>query len=210
MLRFWRSAAARTVLGASGGLLLAGITGVALVQAAAADDGEVSVEVEIGSVDEPGVLALSVSADSTVLEENGSTATVRQFSGALPTVTVTDTRSAEEIPDEAWWSVTGVASNFAGDAEQPDITADHLGWTPRLIDGGESGGVSEGEPVDTVLDEGPDNVGLEGQELLAMAWNSGEIAGEGQWTATADLLLKVPAAVESGRYTSMLTLSLFE
>ena len=162
---------------------------------------------EIGSVDEPGVLALSVSADST-WRRTVQPPTVRQFSGALPTVTVTDTRSAEEIPDEAWWSVT--TSNFAGDAEQPDITADHLGWTPRLIDGGESGGVSEGEPVDTVLDEGPDNVGLEGQELLAMAWNSGEIAGEGQWTATADLLLKVPAAVESGRYTSMLTLSLFE
>lgn len=205
-----RSGVARTVAGALGGVLLVGIAGVAVAQAAEVDGDEVAVDVQIAAIEEPGVLALSVATGSTTLTENGSTPTVRRFTGVLPTVTVTDTRTQDEIPAGAAWSVTGIASNFVGDAGQDPITPDHLGWTPRLIDGGASGSVAEGDPVATVLDGGPDGVGLVGQELLAMAWDSGEIASEGQWTANADLQLKVPVSVAPGTYVSTITLSLFE
>src|SRR5699024_11422140 len=57
----------------------------------------------------------------------------------------------------------------------------------------------------------PDNVGLEGQELLQLALDSSEAtAANGEWTATADLTLKTPLDVEPGSYSSTVTLSLFE
>ena len=59
-----------------------------------------------------------------------------------------------------------------------------------------------------MLDSPPNNVGLVGQELLAMAPSSQEAIGS--WDATADLLLKVPSDVAPGAYASTLTLSLFE
>uniref|UniRef100_UPI0018DD1A31 hypothetical protein n=1 Tax=Agromyces laixinhei TaxID=2585717 RepID=UPI0018DD1A31 len=174
------------------------------------DDAGVDVNVSIAEINEPGVLAMSVADTTTTLTEEGSTATVRQFTGTLPTVTVTDTRTADEIPDDAFWSVVGSSTDFTGDAGQPTIGAGHLGWAPNLIDGGDSGQVSEGDQVDTVLDAGPDNVGLVDQELLAMAFDSGDIAAEGQWTANASLFLRTPATVAAGDYTARLTLSLFE
>ena len=70
--------------------------------------------------------------------------------------------------------------------------------------------MAEGDQVDTVLDAGPNNVGLVDQELLAMAFDSEAVAPEGQWTATADLFLRTPATVAPGNYTATLTLSLFE
>jgi len=192
----------------AGAIVLAGVAGAA----AAADDGDqdIDVTVEIAQIDEPGVLAMSVAAGSVSLVEDGSTALVRQFTGTLPQVTVTDTRTPDEIPAGVAWTVMGSATAFTGDAGQPDIDAGHLGWTPRLVDGGDSGLVSEGDPVDTVLDEGDDAVGLVDQELLAMAADSGAIAEEGQWTATADLALRTAATVAPGTYRSVLTLSLFE
>lgn len=208
--RISKTMAVRATAGALGGVLLVGVAGAAIAQADELDNGEVTVNVEIAAIEEPGVLAMTVAGDSVSLVETGSTPTVRQFTGVLPTVTVTDTRTEAEIPDGAFWSVTGISSSFVGDAGQPDISAGNLGWAPQLIDGGDSGGVSAGEPVDTVLDSGPDNVGLIDQELLAMAWDSAEIASEGQWTANADLALKVPATVAPGTYASTLTLSLFE
>jgi hypothetical protein len=103
--------------------------------------------------------------------------------------------------------VVGSATDFAGDDAQDPIGGEYLGWTPRLIDGGDSGLVAEGDPVDGELDGGP---GLVDQELLAMAFDSGQIVTEGSWTATADLTLRVPTTVQPGTYTSTLTLSLFE
>ncbi|HEY9323560.1 MAG TPA: hypothetical protein VIP50_01400, partial [Agromyces sp.] len=70
--------------------------------------------------------------------------------------------------------------------------------------------VAEGDQVDTILDTGANAVGLVDQELLAMAYNSGDIATEGQWTATANLFLRTPATTTPGDYTANLTLSLFE
>jgi hypothetical protein len=199
---------ARASAAAMGGLLLTGVAGAAL--AAEFGDDTVDVNVEIAELNEPGVLAMSVAGTSVALAENGSTATMRQFTGTLPTVTVTDTRTAEQIPDGTGWYVLGTATDFIGSAGQPAIGAGNLGWTPHLINGGESGQVAEGEQVDTVLDSGPDAVGLVDQELLALAIDSEAIAPEGQWTANADLFLRTGATVQPGTYGSTLTISLFE
>lgn len=173
--------------------------------------GDVDVTVSIPAVATPGTLAMSVDSTRVALTENGSTGLVRQFTGTLPSVTITDTRSADEIPGNAGWYVLGTASVFEGSAGQSAIGPEHLGWTPRLLDGGEAGLVAEGEPVQTVLDaDADDPFGLVDQELLALAMNSQEIAPEGRWTATADLVLRTSADVDPGEYTGFVTLSLFE
>lgn len=176
------------------------------------DSGELEVTVEIEEIAEPGVLALTIAADSVALSEDGSTLLVRQFVGTLPTVTVTDTRTPDEIPDGVGWAVLGNATDFAGDAGQDPISAGHLGWRPQLIDGGDTGLVAEGEEVVTVLDEPTqpgNNVGLVDQELLVSTFDSGAVAG-GSYTVNAELFLRTPADVAAGSYTSVLTLSLFE
>ncbi|MFJ5955249.1 hypothetical protein ACIQC5_04745 [Paenarthrobacter sp. NPDC092416] len=189
--------------------LLLGVAGMAMAEENHGDQ-DVDVNVGITELVDGGVLAMSVAGTATTLTEDGSTPTVRQFKGTLPTVTVTDTRTASEIPAGAGWYVLGTSTDFAGGAGQPAISASHLGWAPRVIDGGESGLVAEGDQVDTVMDSSPIAVGLVDQELLALALDSGAIASEGQWTATADLFLRTPATVAPGGYTAKLTLSLFE
>ncbi|WP_395242700.1 hypothetical protein ACGGZK_10990 [Agromyces sp. MMS24-K17] len=202
-----REVVARCAMVAAGAVVLAGVATAASAEEQYGGE-DIDVSVEIAEIDEPGVLALSVAGGAVQLTESGTTPTVRQFTGTLPTVTVTDTRTAEEIPDDAFWYVLGSATDFQGSAGQSPIPASLLGWVPALIDGGESGLVSEGDPVAGGLDAG--GRGLVDVELLAMAASSEAIAGEGQWTATADLKLRTPASVEPGSYTSTLTLSLFE
>lgn len=199
---------ARSGAALAGGLLLTGVATTAMAAEYGSDD--VDVNVQIAELEEPGVLAMTVAGTTTTLTERGSTATVRQFTGTLPTVTVTDTRSPEDIPAGAGWYVLGSATDFIGSAGQPAIGADHFGWTPNLIDGGDSGQVAEGDQVDTVLDSGPNAVGLVDQELLALAPDSAAIATEGQWTANANLFLRTEPTVAPGAYASVLTLSLFE
>ncbi|MER7282855.1 hypothetical protein ABT369_51365 [Dactylosporangium sp. NPDC000244] len=176
------------------------------------DSSDVQVTVDIPAIHQPGVLALSVAGNAVTLAENGSTALVRQFTGTLPTVRVTDTRTGDEIPAGASWAVLGTSSAFTGTAGQPAITADHLGWKPRLIDGGETGQVAEGEEVVTVLDDPTqpgNNVGLKDQELLVSTYDSAAVAG-GAYDVNADLFLRTPADVAAGSYHATLTISLFE
>ncbi|WP_308797786.1 hypothetical protein [Agromyces silvae] len=188
---------------------------VAVAGAATAEehlgDSDVDVTVDIAEIDEPGVLALTIAGTSTTLTETGSDALIREFTGALPTVTVTDTREADEIPDGAFWYVLGTATSFIGSNGEAPIGAEYLGWAPRLIDA-DPGSVSAGDEVFSVVDanEAPNNVGLVDEELFAVASDSGAIAADGQWTATADLSLRTPATVAPGSYSSTLTLSLFE
>jgi hypothetical protein len=203
---------ARVTAGAAGAVLLVGVAGAAF-----ADDDpgygtdDVDVNVTIGEAAEPGVLAMTVAGDSTALTESGSTATIRQFTGTLPTVTVTDTRVfPDRISPDAFWYVLGSTSDFIGTAGQPAITAGHLGWTPALVGTTDPGEVAAGDPVDTVLDTGPDAVGVVDQELLAMAASSADINPTGSWSVNAGLTLKTPITVAPGNYTSTLTLSLFE
>ncbi|MEF3405116.1 hypothetical protein [Agromyces sp. CCNWLW203] len=201
-----RELLARCALVAAGAVVLGSVATTASAEEQHGGE-DIDVSVEIARIDEPGVLALTVAGGYAALSESGSTPSVRQFTGALPTVTVTDTRTADEIPDDAYWYVLGSATDFAGAAGQPSIPASLLGWVPALIDGGDSGLVGAGDPVDGELDAGP---GLVDVELLAMAAASEAIVDEGSWTATADLSLRTPATVEPGNYTSTLTLSLFE
>ena len=201
--------AARCAAVTLGAALLTAVAGPAIADENYGDQ-DVDVNVSIPELTGPGVLAMTVDGTSTYLAENGSTEFVRQFTGTLPTVTVTDTRSADQIPDGAGWYVLGSTSAFTGETGQDPIGADHFGWAPRLIDGGESGLVTEGDQVDTVLDDGNDAVGLVDQELLALALDSGAVAEEGQWTASADLFLHTDSTVEAGDYTGQLPLSLYE
>ena len=198
--------------GAAGVLLVGSVAMAAPVSADPGDSGDVTVTVEIEELVEPGVLAMSIAGDSVALTEDGSTLLVRQFVGGLPTVTVTDTRTVDEVPEGAAWAVLGSATDFTGAAGQEPIGAGHLGWKPRLVDGGDTGLVSEGEEVVTVLDEPTqpgNNVGLVDQELLVSTFDSGAVAG-GAYSVDADLFLRTPADVAAGEYTSTLTLSLFE
>ena len=201
-----RELLARCALVAAGAVVLGSVATTASAEEQHGGE-DIDVSVEITRNDEPGVLALTVAGGSAALTESGSTPSVRQFTGGLPTVTVTDTRTPDEIPDDAFWYVVGSASDFLGSAGQPSIPASLLGWVPELIDGGDSGLVGAGDPVAGELDAG---AGLVDVELLAMASVSEAVAEEGSWTATADLLLRAPATVEPGNYSSTLTLSLFE
>jgi hypothetical protein len=203
-----KGAAARCAAGVLGGLMLVGVGSAAF---AAYPDAEgssgVDVNVDVAQV-ENGALSLTVANAETTLTETGSTAEYRQFTGALPNVTVTDTRT--DIPAGAYWYVTGQASSFVGATGQPAITADHLGWSPALVTTG-NGEVAAGDVVGTSLDTAPNNVGLTGEELLALSLDSAaSTAASGQWTANANLVLKTPVDVAPGSYTSLLTLSLFE
>ncbi|MEF3402412.1 hypothetical protein [Agromyces sp. CCNWLW203] len=203
-----KGAAARCAAGVLGGLMLVGV-GTAAFAAYPDPEGSsgVDVKVDIAEV-QNGALSLTVENTETALTETGSTAEYRQFTGALPNVTVTDTRT--EVPSGVFWYVTGQASDFVGAAGQPSITPDHLGWSPALVTTG-NGEVAAGDEVKTSLDAAPNNVGLTGEELLALALDSASAtAASGQWTAGANLVLKTPVDVAPGGYTSLLTLSLFE
>lgn len=194
-----------TTLGAAalGAMLLGGVATLALADE---EQGSNDVDILVDVAELPsGALALSIGGDSTTLTEGVTDNTSRIFTGSLPTVTVSDTRDAADIPDGAFWYVVGSVSQFSSGANT--IPAENLGWAPALIDGGELGLVAEGDVVDPALDGGP---GLVDQELLAMASDSAEVHEEGAWTATADLTLKTAMTVEPGMYSARLTLSLFE
>jgi hypothetical protein len=209
-MKFSKGAVARIAVAAAGGLVLVGTAGAAF--AAEVGDENVDVNVQIAPVDGPGSLSLTVAGTSATLTESPSgDAEVRQFDGALPTVTVTDTRDVADIPADRFWYVVGQASAFTGPGGAT-ISPDHLGWTPRLVDGGDTGLVAEGEEVMTSEDTGDDAVGLVDQELLYTALDSAAVkdSGESSWTANAALVLKTDTGVTPGAYSSTLTLSLFE
>ncbi|MGW5265904.1 hypothetical protein ACWEQG_33420 [Microbispora sp. NPDC004025] len=198
---------AASVLGLS--LAGAGLAGPAL-----ADDepgSGIDVSVNIQPTTTPGQLSMTVADNNGVsLQENGSDAAARQFTGTLPTVTVTDTRTPEEIPDGEYWAVVGQASQFvAADDPAKTIGPEYLGWKPRLLSDSSTGAVSAGEPVSSVISDGTGapEVGLEGQELLVSTANSSDEIGTSK--VNADLALRTAVDVAAGEYHSTLTLSLF-
>ena len=209
-----KTTAVRATAVTVGAMLLTAAAAAAHADELVGGDSTVDVTVEVAPLTEPGVLAMTVAGTEVALTEGTSGApSVREFTGQLPTVTITDTRTAEEIPDAAAWYVLGTTSDFVGDAGQAPIGAGHLGWRPNLVDGGESGLVAVGDEVVTVIDaptQGGNNVGLVDQELFASAWDSEDVAADGAWTANADLFLRTSSDVAPGNYTSKLTLSLFE
>jgi len=173
----------------------------------AADEDSIDVQVEIAPAAEPGVLALTVADDATTLTEGEASGTDRTFAGTLPTVTVTDTRLAENIDPESFWYVMGAISDFTGSAGQPAISsADGFGWYPDIVSGNPAGGsqvVAPGDDVD------PGTGGFVDAELLANVDSAVDAAG-GSYSATAGLLLKTPATVAPGAYSATITLTLLE
>ncbi|MBS1697442.1 MAG: hypothetical protein JST25_03455 [Actinobacteria bacterium] len=207
-----KSTVARCAAGALGGLLLVGV-GTAAFAAYPDADGTsgVDVSVDIAAV-QNGALTLTVDGTATTLAENGSTATDRVFTGALPRVTVTDTRT--DVPAGSYWYVTGQAGDFVGTNSQPNIPASQLGWTPADIAEGNGEVAPGGEVVpsnDSPTQPG-NNTGLvDGTDLLYMALDSADAkAVQGSWSTTANLKLKTSSTVAPGSYSSLLTLSLFE
>lgn len=193
---------ATAVVGAAT-LSVVGGSGVAVALDDPYGNSDVAVTVDIAEIDGPGVLAMTVAGGSTALTEAGSTATERQFTGTLPTVTVTDTRDPADIPANAYWYVLGSITDFTGTAGQPSISAaDSFGWSPQLI-AGDPGSVSAGDTVDP-------GEGFSDSEMLSMAFDSATIAPEGTWSANAGLTLRTGAGVAPGQYSATLTLSLFE
>jgi hypothetical protein len=205
-----RSLLTRGAAGLAGGVLLLGVAGTAMAAEVEVGNDDVDVNVDITPMAGTGALSMSVAGSSTTLTENGSTSVIRQFTGTLPTVTVTDTRDPADIPEGAGWYVLGTSTDFVSADGASTIGAENFGWAPKLIDGGESGLVAEGDVVDTAIDGGPDGVGLVDQELLAITNGSAAVAEEGSWTANADLFLRTEPTVDAGQYSSTLTLSLFE
>src|SRR5690606_10707964 len=123
-----RFSVAQTAAVALGALLFTS-AGTAVASAASVDDSDVDIAVEITEQSSPGVLALSVAAGSTTLTEvESDDITVREFTGTLPTVTVTDTRT--DVP-EVPWAVLGTATDFVSGGDT--IGGAHLGWSPYLV-----------------------------------------------------------------------------
>lgn len=187
-------------------VLLFAAAGTAAATADETIDGwDVDITVEITDQN-PGVLALSVAADTTALTEvDSGDPLIREFIGTLPEVTVIDTR--DEAPDVPWY-VLGTATDFVSGAST--ITADHLGWSPTLSDDyGPS--VEPGGDIETVVDNPTsDGLGYADGELLYANFDQPADHARGSWSATAELRLKVDGTVDPGSYTSILTLSLFE
>lgn len=194
------------VLGAA---LLVSAGSAAMAADEESDTAGVDVNVEIEPLAGPGALALTVAGTETSLTEAASedgTALERTFTGELPTVTVTDTRVPEDIAADAAWYVLGSASTFVDAESDNTIGADHLGWSPQLVDGAGAGE----DFVEVGGDVEPNAPGLVDQELLYLAVSEAANAAGGVFSATADLTLKVPADVAAGKYSSTITLSLFE
>ena len=202
---------ARTAVGAVGGALLIGMAGVAVADEIESD--QVGVNVAIAALPSAGALTMSVAAPSTSLTEvDSDDEAYRQFNGTLPTVTVTDDRTV--VPENVFWYVVGQSSDFASATTTGTIGADRLGWTPALLpDSAANGEVAEGDQtvpsVDAETSLG-NNVGLAGEELLALALDSGEARPVGSWSANAALKLKTDVDVAPGAYASTITLTLWE
>lgn len=159
----------------------------------------VPVQAEIPEGDD-GVLALTVAdfGESVQLSAPENVGDRLRLTGALPEVTVTDSRTAAQA-GAGGWAVSGQADTFVSSGQK--LTADHLGWAPQVLT--PRGGLAAGSAVTTVLDGGP---GLATPSRLASA------NAEGRWgsaTLGADLLLEVPTDIQPGTYTGMVTLSLF-
>lgn len=166
------------------------------------DEGDIPVEAEIEGIDEdgndgestdPGALVLSVSEGTASLGNQRNAGDRLHLSGAMPSVTVTDTRQ-----DANGWEVSGQASDLtSGDAT---LAADHLGWVPSILDD------AEPAPGGTVAST------LAGGEGLATPQQLGKANAEtrmGSTELTADLNLEIPVDTETGTYEGAVSVSLF-
>jgi len=168
---------------------------------------EVSAQIIVAEAD---ALSMEVADKELILQEHDSNGDYRLFKGQLPEVTVLDGRDSDQIPEGVFWYTLGQAEDFTG---PETVSAAHLGWEPAVLQETDHDEVFAGERIETLLSAANDDdgVGLAGQELLAMAFDSIVANGVGiAWNADADVFFTVPNDTEPGIYTSELTLSLWE
>ena len=142
----------------------------------------------------PGALTMSVAPGSVTLGEAIDNGDRWTLNGALPTVSVTDTRA-----EALGWTASGQAAALTSGANA--VTPDHLGWTPMVAEAPE--GVSAGPVRVGVLKGG---AGLAVPATLAQASGLGRI---GTSELGADVELQVARTTAAGTYTGSVTVSVF-
>lgn len=147
-----------------------------------------------------GVLALTV-ADHGAAVDLGPAQNAGdrlRFTGELPDVTVSDSRSVAQA-GAGGWAVNGQAYTFSSGTRV--LGAEHLGWEPRVAT--PRAGVLAGDARATALGGGD---GLATPARLATAGPEGR---QGSATLGAQLRLEVPVDTAPGTYEGAVTLSLF-
>lgn len=159
---------------------------------ATGDSNDVSVDVTVPeeTVDpgEPGAFSWAIADSSATL----GTATQNAggtfgATGALPSITVTDTRA-----ESTGWSLNGKASNFTNGAQS--FSGSALGWTPSATN-------PTGGTITTGGTVAAGNPGLAESRTLASAGTAASA------TVNAGLELLAPAGTAAGSYTSTLTIT---
>ncbi|MFG6476297.1 glycoside hydrolase family 97 N-terminal domain-containing protein [Microbacterium sp. P06] len=115
-----------------------------------------------------------------------------EATGEIHPIRVTDTRRAAGA-----WSISAQVSDFTGTAGT--FGAEHLGWTPKVIDAG--AGARAGVAIAPAFDGG---AGLAVSATLGSADAGHEL---GSARLGADLLLKLPVEVANGTYRATMTLT---
>lgn len=163
------------------------------------DEGTVDVTATVPRPEQTdGVLAMSVAGSGLDLGSPTNAGDRLRFEGALPTVTVTDSRSDAQAGDGGW-TVSGQARDLVAGATT--LTAENLGWTPVLLS--DKHCVTPGSPVSTRLAGG---TGLAAPATLATAASHGRA---GATELTAGVVLDVPVDAPAGSYAGAVTLTLF-
>jgi len=155
--------------------------------------GDLEVDVTVPQtpvVPDPGTFAWTVAGDgavslgTAVAGDTGFTAT-----GALPAITVRDTR-----PASSGWAITGTAGRFATADGTASFSGARLGWAPTV-----TGSAAAGAPVAPAA-----SGGLATGGTLASAPAG---APSGDVTVGAGLTLGLPLDTPAGAYTGVLTLT---
>jgi len=147
-----------------------------------------------------GALAMTIAdyGDGIQLSEARNLGDRLALDGALPQVSVTDTRNTAQAAGSGW-SVTGRASAFVSGTDQ--FSAGYLGWRP-WADSLRDGVVLGGEVLGTLSG----GTGLADPKPLVSAPSGARL---GSASVNTDLHLEVPVDTPEGTYTSQLSVSLF-
>lgn len=124
----------------------------------------------------------------TAAEQGGNFAAA----GALNNIEVTDTRTGGTSP--YGWSISGQVSAFTSGTKT--FGGAYLGWTPKVVSGGQS--VTAGEAESSSLSGG---TGLAQSHTLASSTAAASA------TVGADLSLLIPGSTPAGAYTATLTVT---
>ncbi|WP_421742192.1 Ig-like domain-containing protein [Cellulomonas sp.] len=156
-----------------------------------------------GAPVEPGALTLAVPSTPVALTGARDAGNTRvTASGALPQITVTDTRRDDLLTG---WRVNVQAADFTGTAGT--VGAKYLGWAPATPVMDKLPGaplvVQAGAHVGSFLDDAT-STGLGASKTLAQTTTS----GRGASRLGAALNLAIPASTAEGSYTSTITVTL--